>query len=108
VWKVLYHPTAQDELDDLRVGEKAAIEHVVDKLAVLGPVLSHPHQSNVQGAASLRELGPRGGRSPWRAFYQRVGDVFVIAAVEPEAQADRRGFDRAVRAALARLEELYH
>jgi hypothetical protein len=32
--------------------------------------------------------------------------MLVIAAVGPEAEADKRGFDRAVRAALARLAEL--
>jgi hypothetical protein len=46
------------------------------------------------------------GRSSWRAFYRRVGDVHVIAAVGPEAEADKRGFDRAVTAAIARLAEL--
>jgi hypothetical protein len=35
----------------------------------------------------------------------RRGDTFVIAAVAPEAQVDRRGFDRAVRIARRRLEE---
>lgn len=106
MWSVLYHPAAQGELNDLPEAEKAAIEHAVEKLVVLGPALPHPHQSNIQGAAGLRELRPRGGRSPWRALYQRIGEVFVIAAVGPEAQVDRRGFDRAVRLALARLAEL--
>jgi hypothetical protein len=31
-----------------------------------------------------------------RAFDQRVADVFVIAAVSPEAKAAPRGFERAV------------
>ena len=106
MWTVLYHPAAQDELNNLPVGEKVAVENAVAKLTVLGPALSHPHQSNVQGAWGLRELRPRGGRSAWRALFRRVGDSFVIAAVGPEAQVDRRGFDRAVRAALSRLEEL--
>jgi hypothetical protein len=78
--------------------------HAVDKLKALGPRLPYPHQSSVRGAHGLRELRPRGGRSPWRAFYQRHGNVFVIGAVGPEAQVDQRGFDKAVRDALARLE----
>jgi hypothetical protein len=57
----------------------------------------------VQGADRLRELRLRAGRSAWRALYRRVGDVFVIAAIGPEAQADKRGFGRAVTAAQARL-----
>jgi hypothetical protein len=42
---------------------------------------------------------------PWRAFYARVGDTFVIAAVGPETQVDERGFDRAVAAATERLRQ---
>ncbi len=52
------------------------------------------------------ELRPRAGRSAWRALYRQVGDVFVLAAVGPEAQSDPRGFDRAVRRALRRLADL--
>ncbi|MGH3798528.1 MAG: hypothetical protein ACRDTD_00045 [Pseudonocardiaceae bacterium] len=33
-----------------------------------------------------------------------MGEVFVIAAIGPEAQADKRGFGRAVAAAQARLD----
>jgi len=58
--------------------------HAVDKLVALGPTLPFPHQSSVQGVADLRELRPRAGRSRWRAFYRRIGDVFVVAAVGPE------------------------
>jgi len=35
-----------------------------------------------------------------------AGDVFVIAAIGPEAQADKRGFGRTVAAAQARLDVL--
>ena len=45
--------------------------------------------------------GARGG-----GFYRRFGDVFVLAAVGPEAEADPRGFKRAVMAAEERLEEV--
>ncbi len=57
-------------------------------------------------ADRLRELRLRAGRSAWRGFYRRLGDVFVIAAIGPEAQADKRGFGRAVAAAQARLDVL--
>jgi hypothetical protein len=78
----------------------------VEKLTVLGPTLPYPHQSAVRGSTGLRELRPRSARSPWHGLYGRIGDVFVIAAIAPEAQVDRRGFDRAVRAAEARLEAM--
>lgn len=80
--------------------------NAVDKLTVFGPALPFPHSSSLQGAERLRELRPRAGRSPWRAFYRRVGDVLVIAAIGPEAEADKRRFDRAVAAAVTRLAEL--
>lgn len=53
----------------------------------------------------LRELRPRVGHSPWRVLYRRVGDIFVIAAVGPEAEADPRGFARVAANAVKRLEE---
>lgn len=80
--------------------------NAVDKLVVFGPALPFPHCGGIQGAGHLRELRPRAGRSPWRAFYRRVGDAFVVAAIGPEAEADKRRFDRAVAAAVSRLAEL--
>jgi hypothetical protein len=66
-----------------------------------------PHPSDVRGSTGLRELRPRAGRSLWRGLYQRVGpEVFVVAAIAPEAQADHRGFARAIAAATTRLGEL--
>ena len=77
-------------------------------LASVGPVLPFPHSSKVMGdpGGSLRELRPRAGRSPWRCIYERIGEVFVIGAVGPEAQKDKAGFERAVSAAKARLAEI--
>jgi hypothetical protein len=61
----------------------------------------------VQGADRLRELRPRAGRSPWRAFYRQMGDViFVVGAVGPEAAVKPRDFARAIRAAEERLNEI--
>jgi hypothetical protein len=104
VWTVSWHKDADLELNKLPVPERVAMLHAIDKLMALGPQLPFPHQSSVRGTQGLRELRPRGGRSPWRAFYQRQGDAFVIGAVGPEAQVDQRGFDKAVRDASARLE----
>lgn len=80
----------------------------MDKLVSLGPRLPFPHSSKVMGDAggSLRELRPRAGRSPWRCIYERIGYVFVIGAVGPEAQKDKAGFERAVSVAKDRLAEI--
>jgi phage-related protein len=40
------------------------------------------------------------------AFGDRLGGTMVILAVGPEAEHDRRGFDRAVRLAEERLKEI--
>lgn len=106
MWTVVFHPDAESELAALVLAERAAVMHAVDKLAALGPGLPFPHQSNVQGAEALRELRPRAGRSRWRALYGRVGDVFAIAAIGPEALVDPRRFRRAVVAATTRLGEI--
>ncbi|GAA2706984.1 type II toxin-antitoxin system RelE/ParE family toxin [Actinoplanes palleronii] len=105
-WKVALHPEAEAELAKLPGTEAGAMLHAAEKLAALGAGLPFPHSSNVNEAAKLRELRPRAGNSPWRGLYRRVGEVFVIAAIAPEAASDRRGFRRAVRAAEKRLDEL--
>lgn len=95
---------AEAELDELPPREIDAMRNALRKLEALGPQLGFPHTSAVQGTdQTLRELRPRGGRSPWRALYRRVGNVMVVAAIGPEAQVDPRGFERAVRRALGRL-----
>jgi hypothetical protein len=104
MWTVKWDARAVEELIRLPKDEQAALDHAVEKLAVLGPRLSYPHQSAVKGQRRLRELRPRGGRSPWRALYEQRGSSFVIAAVAPEAEVDSRGFARAVRLARRRLE----
>lgn len=107
-WPVRYHPKARAEADALSAQEQKAIDGAVDKLASLGPMLPFPHSSKVMGdpGGSLRELRPRAGRSAWRCIYERIGDVFVIGAVGPEAQKNKAGFDSAVDAAKARLAEI--
>lgn len=51
-------------------------------------------------------FGRDGGKSPWRALYRRVRDNLIVAAIAPEAQANRRGFDRAVNEAEYRLQQI--
>ena len=102
--KVIYCDEAEIELAAIPPNEQAAIRAAVEKLELLGNRLSAPHSSAVRGAgATLRELRPRTGRSPWRAFYRRIGDVMVIGAIGPEAIVNPRGFRRAVSAAVERL-----
>ena len=106
MWAIQWHPEAVEELMQLPRDEQLALDHAAGKLAAVGSALPYPHQSAVKAGQGLRELRPRGGRSRSRALDDRRGDTFVIAAVAPEAQVDRRGFDRAVRTARRRLEEL--
>jgi len=106
MWPVVFHPAAEKELGALPAPDRVAVLHAVEKLAALGPLLPHPHQSDVRGGQGLRELRPRVGRSRMRPLYGRVGDTFVVVAIGPEALVDRRGFDRAVRAAAQRLAEV--
>ncbi len=106
MWTYRYLKEAEKERSALVSREKAALINVEAKLAMLGPTLPYPHSSAVRGADRLRELRPRGGRSPWRALYRQVGDEFVIAMVGPEAEVDPRGFAAACRRAEARLAEM--
>lgn len=99
----MHHPEAERELGQLPEQEQTALLHAVEKLQVHGPSLPYPHQSAVRGVAGLRELRPRAGRSPWRGLYGRVGQVFVIVAIAPEAESDRRGFDRVAATGAERL-----
>lgn len=103
-WQVVFTDEARQEFNQLSAREQAAMIHALDKLSSEGPALPYPHSSSVQGADRLRELRLRAGRSGWRAFYRRVGTVFVIAAIGPEAQVDKRGFGRAIAVAQARLD----
>ena len=102
--EVRYSPEAEAELNALPPNERAAMLAAVEKLRLLGDRLPAPHSSAVKGAgATLRELRPRGGRSRWRAFYRRIGQMMVIGAIGPEANVNPAGFRRAVIAAVERL-----
>lgn len=104
--EVRYHPQAELELLDLPVGEQIAMANVVDKLQSLGLRLQFPHQSAVREVRNLRELRPRSGASPWRAFYRRIQSDFVIGGIAPDAQVDRKAFSSGVQRALERLKEV--
>ena len=109
-YEVLWHPAADAERAAIPdASERTAIQHAREKLEAVGPQLGAPHTSAIRGedGAGLRELRPRAGRSRWRPIYRRVQPgTFVILAVAPEAQIDKRGFDEMVRNAQRRFEEL--
>ena len=83
-YRVAYHPEAGSERDGLSSSERVAIANAVEKLEEFGPALPFPHQSAVKGVAELRELRPRA----------------------PEAETNRRGFRKSIRAAERRLDEI--
>lgn len=93
---------ALDELDVLPLAERQAMMNAIEKLEVVGIGLGAPHSSQVKGF-SIRELRPRQGRSPWRAFYRRTGNVIVVGAIGPEASKDPKKFERAARLAEKRI-----
>lgn len=101
--EVLAHATAAEEYRVLSEREQDAMDNAIAKLRAMGGQLPYPHSSSVKGADRLRELRPRAGRSPWRAFYRCIGDVAVIGGFGPEARADPRGFRAAVQRAMDRL-----
>lgn len=105
-WTTLIHPEAEAELNDIPAREVNAMINAIAKLRELGPDLPYPHSSNIQGADDLRELRPRAGRSPWRAFYRLVGTTYVVAAIGPEAQQKVKAFAQAVVRAERRLKDL--
>jgi hypothetical protein len=106
---VVIHPEAVVELTSLPTQERVALANAMKKLEALGPTLPFPHSSAVRNADRLRELRPRAGRSPWRAFYRQIGDViFVVGAVGPEAAVKPRDFIRAIQTAEARLGKIEH
>lgn len=61
---------ARRKFHALPPGEKEAMRNAVGKLEQAGEKLAYPHSGSVRGATNLRELRPRAGRSPWRAFYR--------------------------------------
>ena len=101
--EVLTHAAAAEEYRNLPEHEQDAMDNAIAKLQALGEQLGYPHSSAVRGTDRLRELRPRAGRSRWRAFYRRIGEVMVIGAFGPEARVDPRGFQAAVQRAAARL-----
>lgn len=81
---VIYDPDAVAEFVSAVKSkeEQKAIVNAVLKLRELGERLEPPHMKPLQGAAGLRELRPKQGRSDWRAVYCRSGLIYVVVAVD--------------------------
>lgn len=103
MWVIAYLAEAELERAALPKAERAALINADAKLGAYGPLLGHPHTCAVRVPRRCASFAPGAGRSPYRALYRQVGEVFVVAAVGPEAQSGPRGFRRAVRRALERL-----
>lgn len=103
---MLVHPDGGAELSKLPVRELLAMDSAFDNCGLSGQLLGSPHTSAVKAADNIRELRPRQGRSPWRSFYRRIGQALVVGAIGPESSADPQGFDRAVRSAEQRLNDV--
>ena len=102
--EVRFHHEARGEFNAYpSLAEKEAMQVALRRLELFGAELGYPHTSHVAGSPGLRELRPRGGNSPWRAFYRQVGARMLVAAFGPEARVDRHGFDRAVGLAAERI-----
>ena len=105
MWTVLYLPEADGERRRLPAVEQASLINADRKLQALGPRLPYPHSSAVKvriGFASYDHAAA----VHLGALYRQVGDVFVVAAVAPEAQVDSRKFDAACRSAERRLSQI--
>jgi hypothetical protein len=105
-WAVVVHPLASTELAKIPPREQVAIRNAMVKLRQIGPALPFPHSSAVADADRLRELRPRAGNCPWRAFYRQIDNVFIVASIGPEAQVKPRDFTRALYNAEQRLKDL--
>jgi Phage derived protein Gp49-like (DUF891) len=81
---VIYDPDAVAEFVTAVKSKEdhRSILNAVLKLRELGERLEPPHSKTLQGAAGLRELRPKQGRSDWRAVYCRSGSIYVIVAVD--------------------------
>lgn len=102
---VLWHPEAEDEAAGLVSKESVAIENAIEKLRSAGVKLDKRHSDHV--GDGLWELRPRAGRSPWRAIYKRIGETtFVILAVCPEYEENKKGFNKGLKDAAKRFAEL--
>jgi len=90
--------------ESLEVGEKKAIDLVVGLLRVQGVGLGAPYSSSIKGARfPLRELRPKRGASPLRAFYAFAPRRNVLLLIGGDKSGDNRFYTRMI----ARAESLW-
>ena len=81
-------------------GDRNAVLGSIEKLWLLGPLLSSPYMKSLKGEPDLFELRPKRGACPARPIYAREGRRFIVLAVAP----NKAGFGKAVDRARDRLD----
>lgn len=88
----------------LAPGEKRSIDLVVGLLRVQGVALGAPYSSAIQGSRfPLRELRPKRGASPLRAFYAFAPRRNALLLIGGDKAGDNRFYQRMI----ARAEALW-
>lgn len=107
-WEVEWHPAAREERRSIEASERRAIHHVIEKLRATGVRLPSEHQRAIRGPGGegLWELRPRCGKSRWRPLYRQCGErTFIVLAIAPEVEVDKRGYQQAIKLAQQRWRE---
>lgn len=85
---------------DLTADEQGAVISVVTKLEIAGVSLGRPHTGHLEGTEEpLRELRPKGGRSPLRIVYAFDPMRSAILLIGGDKSGDPRFYDRLIRLA---------
>ena len=97
-----WHPEAQAELEQMDEADQQAVAQVVAKVEATTDGLKWKSSKALSNPQGLFELRPKGGLSPWRPLYMRMGrNVFLILTL-----ARKEGFDHGVARAMARSGDL--
>ncbi len=90
--------------ESLDAGDRKALDLVVGLLRSQGVGLGSPYSSAIKGAkVALRELRPRRGASPLRAFYAFAPRRNVLLLIGGDKAGDNRFYTRMI----ARAESLW-
>jgi hypothetical protein len=82
---------------DLGAAEQEAVDNVVEKLELMGFRLGFPHSSDIKDSSEpIRELRPKGGASPLRAFYAFDPGRDAILLLGGDKSGDPRFYARIV------------
>lgn len=102
-----WHPEAEAELAKVRdMKQRIAIHTVIDQVRRNGPKVCSPHRRQVQGAAGLHSLRPKGGRSIWRVLYACSGERrYMLLAVTRTSRVSPRVFRTSIEKACRRAQD---